>query len=335
MKKVMAEKIDHVMICVRNLDKAIANYSSLFDTVFYRLKPVALDGLGVGAAAMEGTGLELVEASDLNGKAAKFIDRMGEACWGFAIKVPVIEDAIEAMVSQNVTLLSQDETLSRKVAVFEPEDTHGVMIKLVEYLPAYGVGGQEVVKRWCQTNGRPEPQLTTGMLENLDHFICYVDDVEKARKRFGDLLLTRFPEPHGGTAGSTRMSVDGLGIELICGKLPEQDKYKTFEDKSVGFKGRSVGAVAALFVERRKADGYSGEGMGAISIRVTDFNKAIESFKSHGLDPIAVRNLPTRKVALYEAGGDFGTGFEIIQWKPLAHPIVCSEMARQLTQVHS
>ena len=332
MKKVMVEKIDHVMICVRNLDKAIESYTDLFDTVFYPIEPIALKGFGIGAAAMEGIGLELVEASDPNGKAAKFIDHMGEACWGFALKVPVIADAIEAMASQNVTLLAQAETPTRKVAVFEPEDTHGVMLKLVEYLPAYGVGGQEAVKRWCRANNRPEPQSTTGILESLDHFICYVDDVEVARKRFGDLLLTRFPEPHGGAAGSTRMSVDGLGIELICGEVPAPGEDRNFDNKNAGYRGRSVGAVAAMFVERRKAAGYSGEGMGAISVRVTDFKKAFESFKSHGIDPVALRNLPTRKVGLYEAGGDIGTGFEIIQWKPLGHPIVCLEMAAQLTQ---
>ena len=36
MKKVMVEKIDHVMICVRNLDKAIESYTDLFDTVSTR-----------------------------------------------------------------------------------------------------------------------------------------------------------------------------------------------------------------------------------------------------------------------------------------------------------
>jgi len=311
MKKISAEKIDHVMICVKDLPQSISIYADLFKTEFYPVEPLALKKVGIGAAALDASGLELIEADDAGGRAAGFMDRAGEAAWGIAFKVPDVEEAIEAGASQGVRLLGREEGPTRKVAVLEPEDTHGVMIKLVEYFPAYTVADLEYVTRWRKVRGMPEPVIA-GRLEKVDHVLIYVENIEAARERFGNLFHTKFPEPHRGTIGSGSMCVDGLGIELISGGSPDSG--------------------AMRFIRARKSEGSSGEGIGAVSLKVSEFGSVFSAMKNRNVPLLATRDLPTRKVALFSAGGGIGAGFEIIEYRPLAHAIVCQEMYHDMTR---
>ena len=305
MKKILAEKIDHVMICVKDLKQAVSTYADLFKTEFYPVEPLALGPVGVKAAALNASGLELIEAHEPGGRAAEFMGRAGEAPWGIAFKVPDVEQALEAAASQGVRLLGREDGPTRKAAVLEPEDAHGVMIKLVEYFPAYTVADLEYVTRWRKARGMSEPVIA-GKLEKVDHVLVYIENIEAAREKFGNLFHTKFPEPHRGTIGSGSMCVDGLGIELISGGSPDSG--------------------AMRFIRARKSEGFSGEGVGAISLKVSEYESIFSAMKGRNIPLLATRDLPTRKVALFSAGGGIGAGFEIIEYRPLAHPIVCQEM---------
>ncbi len=311
-KKVAIEKIDHVMIAVSDLKKATAVYQDLFGEEFYAVEPYAFDKWGVAKAALSAAGIELVEAAP-TGEAAEFIKRAGEATLGIAFKVPDLAEAIAGMQARGIRLIGKAEGKTRKVALFHPEDAHGVMIKLVEYIPAYTVGELEVVIGWRRTQGMTplvelpkKPRINS---EKIDHILIYVKEMDQARAFFGELFGTNFPAPHASAVSTSLLSVDGWGIELITGP-PDSNIVK--------------------FIERRSAKSVSGEGVSAVSFKVTNYEEAVAAMAAIGLKPGATRDLPTRKVALYGRGGGLGTGLELIQYRPLAHPIVSLGMKEGL-----
>lgn len=310
---VAIEKIDHVTLAVSDLKKAMAVYGDLFGSEFYAVEPLGYEKWGVTKAALSATGIELVEAA-ATGEAAEFIKRAGEATLGIAFKAPDLAEAVAGMQARGIRLIGKAESKTRKVALFHPEDAHGVMIKLVEYIPAYTVAELEVVTRWRKTRSltplvelAKKPRIN---VEKLDHILIYVRQIEKARAFFGELLGSNFPEPHKSAVSASMLSIDGWGIELISG-APDSNVIK--------------------FIERRSAKGVSGEGVYAISFKVTNYEESVAAMEAIGLKPGATRDLPTRKVALYGSrSGPLGTGVELIQYRPLAHPIVSLEMRESL-----
>ncbi len=300
-QRVIIERIDHVMVCVKDLKESSNYYAELFGTVFYPVEPYALGKFGIRKAALDATGIELAEAAP-DGEAAQFIKRAGEAVLGIAFKVPDLAEAVAAMQSQGVRLNASEEGATRKAAVFHPQDAFGAMIKLVEYLPTYSVADLEVVTLWRQLQGLPampeegkKPRIAA---EKIDHIIFSIKDLDAARKFYGDLFVTKFPEPHAtkGEGPTTKMAVDGWGIELI-----QQRKEKPRED-----------AVAA------------------VSFKVSNFADASAALKAREMTPGLTRDLPTRKVALYGPKGMLGMGIELIEYRPLAHPIVGLDMREAL-----
>ena len=298
---VVVEKIDHVMVCVTDLKRATAAYSDLFGNGFHAIDPLALDGWGVKRAAINAIGIELIEAAPA-GPAAEFIQAVGETLTGIAFKVPDLEQGVAAMQARQIRLISRGANSVRKVAVFQPEDAHGVMIKLVEYVPAYTVGELDLVEAWRQAQGRPataapasgKPQI---LAEKIDHVLIRVGDINHARAFFGELFGTVFPEPHAMAGSRSEMCVDGLGLELL----------------------------SAL-----RTGAGSQDGVGAVSFKVPNYEQAAAAMESRGLKPGMTRSLPTRKVALYAGGGGIGMGIELIEYRPLAHPIASLEMRGKL-----
>ena len=126
-----------------------------------------------------------------------------------------------------------------------------------------------------------------------------VSDINQARAFFGDLFGTVFPEPHTMPGSRSQLSVDGLGLELITGS---------------------------------RAQGNSWEGASAVSFKVPNHSQAAVAMEARGLKPLATRDLPTRKVSLYAGGAGIGMGIELIEYRPLAHPIVSLELRAVLTK---
>ncbi len=314
MDRVPVHGIDHVMVAVTDLERAAGFYGPLFGTDFFPVEDGALAPSGFGPAAMSAEGIELVVAE--GAEAAAFVESCGEAGVGFALRVPDVDAAVDALTGRGMRLVGKAEHATRKEAAFHPGDLHGVMLKVVEYLPSYSVGDIEVVNAWRTAQGdepRPRPRPEGNWIDALgiDHVIMYMQDLDAARARYGELLHTRFPEPHG-RPGSSRMSVDGIGLELIGA-------------------GKSFLNVDE-FLQSRQRGGHSGDGIAAVSFAVVDFGRAVAALADRGIEAGGTRDLPTRKVALYTGKGEagLGLGLELIEYRRLAHPITCLDMVTAL-----
>jgi len=93
--------------------------------------------------------------------------------------------------------------------------------------------------------------------------------------------------------------------------------------------------AALELLSASRAGAGSRDGVGAVSFKVPSFSQASAAMESRGLKPGMTRDLPTRKVALYAGGGSIGMGIELIEYRPLAHPIASLEMRGKLFKADS
>ncbi len=129
------EKIDHIHIFVKNLDKALKFFEEALDTKF--AEPHLSEELD-SRTTLDPIGLELIEGGSKDSVVAKTIERRGEGLAAISLKVPDIEEAIARLESLGVRLVRRIQSGKIKEAQFHPKDTFGVMLELCEYELEHG-----------------------------------------------------------------------------------------------------------------------------------------------------------------------------------------------------
>ena len=122
------EKIDHITIYVKELEKARKFFSELFEAEFGETSESP--GLDV-RSSMGPVGIELIEALTPDGPVAKAINDIGEGLHLVSLKVPNFEEAVAEMQAKGVRLAAIVRNANGKTAVFHPRDTYGVMFEFV------------------------------------------------------------------------------------------------------------------------------------------------------------------------------------------------------------
>ena len=123
------EKIHHVAILVKDLEKAGKLYSDLFGMEFSG--PYEQEALDVRFLSSP-LGINLVAPLTPGGPSAKALERRGEGLSMLIFNVPDIEEAIADMESHGVRLVGREERPDSKTATFHPKDLCGVFIELME-----------------------------------------------------------------------------------------------------------------------------------------------------------------------------------------------------------
>lgn len=129
------ERIDHIHIAVKDMDKAVKFFSEVLGTKFS-------DAVEVPEFNIQGKlcplGIELVTSTSTDGAVNQFIQRRGEGLYHVAFKVPDIEQAIAELQSRGLRLIGREQIGNLKEAQFHPKDSFGVMIELAEYEDVHG-----------------------------------------------------------------------------------------------------------------------------------------------------------------------------------------------------
>lgn len=134
------KKIDHVAICVGDLEESLAKYKEVLGleaTVRERVESQKTEAVLLPVGAPEehsATTLELISPRGNEGL-EKFLAKRGPGLHHVAIEVEGIEDALAALKAMGVPLV--DETPRKgarghKVAFLHPKATGGVLVELVE-----------------------------------------------------------------------------------------------------------------------------------------------------------------------------------------------------------
>ena len=123
------QKIHHVSVLVKDLEKAGKLYSDLFGIEFdgpYDQKD--LDVRFISSSI----GLNFASPLTPDGPTARSIERRGEGLSMLVLNVPDLDEAIADMESQGIRLVGREDRPKERVASFHPKDLCGVMIELWE-----------------------------------------------------------------------------------------------------------------------------------------------------------------------------------------------------------
>ncbi len=125
-----AERLDHIHIYVKDLEKAKDTFSRILGTTFS--PNIEVEDMQI-RSALSPLGVELIESASPDGVVAKAIERRGEGLYALSFKVPDIEEAVNELQSMGLRLVGRVEEGNIREAQFHPKDCHGVMIELCQY----------------------------------------------------------------------------------------------------------------------------------------------------------------------------------------------------------
>lgn len=131
---VRIKKIDHVAVCVKDVDEAIAKYKQVLGLEPEVREVVASQKTEAVLLPIGETSLELISPRGNEGL-EKFLERRGPGLHHIAVEVEGIEAALATLKALGVPLV--DETPRKgarghKVAFLHPKATGGVLVELVE-----------------------------------------------------------------------------------------------------------------------------------------------------------------------------------------------------------
>ncbi|MBI4234575.1 MAG: VOC family protein [Chloroflexi bacterium] len=129
----MYKWIDHVVVRVSSLDKAIATYRDKLGMKLERRGELRSQGIknAVFPLGRSGRFLELVEPLGPETPVGRALARSGEGVHLVALAVENLGQAAQDLKAQGVELLDQTADGQRFVFI-HPRATHGVLIQLVE-----------------------------------------------------------------------------------------------------------------------------------------------------------------------------------------------------------
>jgi len=128
------KKIDHVAVCVSDIDAAAAKYKEVFGLVGTARETVASQKTEAVLLPIGESNIELISPRGNDGL-VKFLEKRGPGLHHIAIEVEGIESALAFLKGIGVPLI--DETpragaRGHKVAFVHPKATGGVLVELVE-----------------------------------------------------------------------------------------------------------------------------------------------------------------------------------------------------------
>ncbi len=128
------KKIDHVAICVKDVDEAVAKYKAVLGLEPQLREVVASQKTEAVLLPIGETSLELISPRGNEGL-EKFLEKRGPGLHHIAVEVEGIEQALATLKALGVPLVDEvprKGARGHKVAFLHPKATGGVLVELVE-----------------------------------------------------------------------------------------------------------------------------------------------------------------------------------------------------------
>ncbi|MFN0728239.1 methylmalonyl-CoA epimerase [Polaribacter gochangensis] len=129
------DKIEHIGIAVKNLEKSNELFAALFGKPHYKVEEVKSEGVKTSFFDVGPNKIELLEATNPESPIAKFIDKKGEGIHHIAFAVSDIKAEITRLKAEGFTVINEEPKLGadNKLVVFlHPKTTNGVLIELCQ-----------------------------------------------------------------------------------------------------------------------------------------------------------------------------------------------------------
>ena len=136
-KLINMEKLEHIGIAVKNIDKSNALFASLMGKEHYKIEEVESEGVRTSFFKIGDVKIELLEATNENSPIAKFLDMKGEGIHHLAFSVSNIAESIATYKKQGFEVINEvpKKGADNKLICFlHPKSTGNVLIELCQDL---------------------------------------------------------------------------------------------------------------------------------------------------------------------------------------------------------
>ena len=131
-------KIEHVGIAVKDLEKANETFAKILDKKHYKIEEVEVEGVKTSFFKLGESKIELLEAKNPDSPIAKFIDKRGEGMHHIAIHVDDIEKEMLRLKANGFELVREHYSKgadNKLICFLHPKSTNGVLIELCQEQP--------------------------------------------------------------------------------------------------------------------------------------------------------------------------------------------------------
>ena len=131
----MIEKIDHIGIAVRSIEKTSELLNNILGLKVAGEEIVEEQKVKVAFLPLGDSELELLESTSVEGPIARFIEKKGEGIQHIAFRVNNIEEILEKLKKGGVRLIDEKPRYGAggaKIAFLHPKDTNGILVELCE-----------------------------------------------------------------------------------------------------------------------------------------------------------------------------------------------------------
>ena len=128
------KRLDHVAVCVGNLDEALARWQSVLGLQASERETVESQQTEAALLPLGDTSVELVSPRG-NAGLERFLEKRGPGLHHIAVEVEGIEAAVALLVSLGVPVIDaapRKGARGHSVAFVHPKATGGVLVELVE-----------------------------------------------------------------------------------------------------------------------------------------------------------------------------------------------------------
>lgn len=129
------DKIEHIGIAVKNLEKANAVYAALLGKKHYKTETVESEGVTTSFFKVGDSKIELLEASNPESPIAKFIEKRGEGIHHIAFYVDDIVEEIKRLKKEGFVVLNETPKRgadNKLVCFLHPKSSNGVLVELCQ-----------------------------------------------------------------------------------------------------------------------------------------------------------------------------------------------------------
>jgi methylmalonyl-CoA/ethylmalonyl-CoA epimerase len=131
------EKLEHIGIAVKNLEKSNRLFAKLLGTEHYKVEEVASEGVRTSFFKIGDVKIELLEATRADSPIAKFIEKRGEGIHHLAFEVKNIEQSMAHYAANDFIPLNKEPKAGadgKLICFLHPKTTNGVLVELCEGL---------------------------------------------------------------------------------------------------------------------------------------------------------------------------------------------------------
>jgi methylmalonyl-CoA/ethylmalonyl-CoA epimerase len=128
-------KIEHIGIAVKDLEKSNKLFAALFGKPNYKIEEVASEGVKTAFFKSGPNKIELLQATHSESPIAKFIEKKGEGIHHIAFAVSDIVSETKRLQKEGFVVLNETpkKGADNKVVVFlHPRSTNGVLVELCQ-----------------------------------------------------------------------------------------------------------------------------------------------------------------------------------------------------------